>query len=71
MAARRDPEVIARMEALFDLYETVEQMQVQRLRREFPGADEPEIRARLLDWLHTRNPIGWMEAPSYPGEGKA
>lgn len=71
MAPRRNPEVIARMRALFDLYEVAEQMQLQRLRREHPQADEDEIKERFLDWLQTRKPIGWMEAPPYPGESAA
>ncbi|MCB1034367.1 MAG: hypothetical protein KDD47_11105 [Acidobacteria bacterium] len=70
MAPRRDPEVLARMQTLFDLYETAEQMQLQRLRREHPDAGEAEIKAQLIHWLHTRKPAGWMDAPPYPGEGK-
>ena len=70
MTARRDPAVLSRMETLFDLYETAEQMQLQRLRRGFPEAGEEEIKERLIEWLHTRKPIGWMEAPPFPGETK-
>ena len=68
MAARRDPEVLARMQALFDLYDTIEQMQIQRLRREFPEAGEEEIARRLADWLQNREPIGWTRPSiSLPG----
>lgn len=71
MAPRRDPEVLARMATLFDLYETAEQMQLMRLRREHPEAGEEEIQQRLIHWLHDREPIGWMNAPPFPGEGGA
>lgn len=62
MAARRDPAVLARMKTLFELYELAEQMQLQRLRREFPGAPEKEIEARFLEWLRNYKPLGWRDS---------
>ncbi len=50
----RDPEVLARMELAFDLYEMAEQMMRQNLRRRNPGADEEEIEEGVREWLHRR-----------------
>jgi len=50
----RDPEVLARMELTFDLYEMAEQMMRQNLRRRNPAASEEEIEAGIREWLHRR-----------------
>ena len=50
----RDPEVLARMELAFALYEMAEQMMRQNLRRRNPGASEEEIEEGILEWLHRR-----------------
>jgi len=52
---KRDPAVIARMEMLFDLYETSEAIMRQNLRRTYPDADDAEIERRLLAWLRERS----------------
>ncbi len=50
----RDPEVLARMELAFDLYEMAEQMMRQNLRRRNPGASKQEIEEGIREWLHRR-----------------
>ncbi len=50
----RDPEVLARMELAFDLYEMAEQMMGQNLRRRNPEASEQEIEEGIREWLHRR-----------------
>jgi hypothetical protein len=50
----RDPEVLARAGAAFDLCETAEQMMRQNLRRRHPQASEEEIRQRFRAWLEKR-----------------
>ena len=50
----RDPEVLARMELTFDLYEMAEQMMRQNLRRRNPGASEQEIEEGIREWLRRR-----------------
>lgn len=50
----RDPDVIARMETAFDLFDLAEEMMRQNLRRRFPAATEDEIEGRLLRWLQKR-----------------
>ena len=47
----RDPEILARMKATSDLYETAEDLMRQRLRREHPADNAAEIEKRLFDWL--------------------
>jgi hypothetical protein len=50
----RDPEVLARMEIAFDLYEMAEQMMRQNLRRRNPEASEEEIEEGIRQWLRHR-----------------
>lgn len=50
----RDPAVIARVQAAFDLNEMAEAMMRQNLRRRFPGESEEEIELRVLAWLQDR-----------------
>jgi uncharacterized protein YccT (UPF0319 family) len=50
----RDPEVLARAAAAFDLCETAEQIMRQNLRRWNPQASEEEIRQRFRAWLEKR-----------------
>ncbi|MGH2625568.1 MAG: hypothetical protein ACRDHY_02820 [Anaerolineales bacterium] len=47
----RDPEVLARMRMVFDLYQMAEDLMRQNLRRRFPEASEEEIERRLVAWL--------------------
>jgi len=47
----RDPEVLARMDLAFDLYEAAEEMKRQNLRRQNPDATEEEIEQGIRDWL--------------------
>ena len=56
---KRDPAVIARMEMLFDLYETSEAIMRQNLRRRYPRADDAEIERRLQAWLLERPDEQW------------
>jgi hypothetical protein len=50
----RDPEVMRRAEATFELFELGIEMMRQNLRRRHPDADDEEIRRRLVEWLHDR-----------------
>ncbi len=50
----QDPEVLARMEMVFDLYEMAEQMMRQNLRRRQPEASDQEIEDGIREWLHRR-----------------
>ena len=50
----RDPKILARAEAAFDLCQTVEDMTRQKLRRRYPGASEEEIRERFSAWVEKR-----------------
>lgn len=50
----RDPKVLARALAAFDLCETAEQIMRQNLRRWNPQASEEEIRQRFRAWLEKR-----------------
>ncbi len=50
----RDPAVLERMQVLFDLYQTAEDMMRQNLRRKFQQATPEEIEERLLSWLRDR-----------------
>lgn len=64
----RDPEVLARMDLAFDLYEAAEEMMRQNLRRRNPEATEEEIEQGIRDWL-ARQP-GVNRGPGAPvGEG--
>jgi Rv0078B-related antitoxin len=56
---KRDPDVIARMEMLFDLYETSAAIMRQNLRRRYPQADHAEIERRLQAWLLERPDEQW------------
>lgn len=48
----RDPEIMARMEAAFDLYDFSDEIMRQNLRRRNPGASEQEIQRLFVEWLH-------------------
>jgi Rv0078B-related antitoxin len=61
--AKRDSAVIARMEMLFDLYETSEAIMRQNLRRRNPDADEAEIERLLRAWLLDRPHERWKAVP--------
>ena len=63
LKAKRDPAVIARMEMLFDLYETSEAIMRQNLRRKYPEADDLEIERRVLAWLRERPHDQWRADP--------
>ncbi|PYQ60126.1 MAG: hypothetical protein DMF53_17610 [Acidobacteria bacterium] len=50
----RDPQILARAHAAFDLCETAEQMMRQNIRRWNSQASEEEIRQRFRAWLEKR-----------------
>lgn len=50
----RDPRILARANAAFDLCQTAEDMMRHNLRRRYPRASEEEIRARFVAWLEKR-----------------
>jgi hypothetical protein len=50
----RDPKILARALAAFDLCQTSEDMMRQKLRRRHPQASEDEIRGRFVAWLEKR-----------------
>lgn len=52
--AVRDPALIARVQATFDLYETAEALMRQNLRRRFPRETDEQIERRILAWLQDR-----------------
>lgn len=62
LKVKRDPAIIARMEMLFDLYETSEAIMRQNLRRKYPDEDDTEIERRLLAWLQDRSHDQWKAA---------
>ena len=62
----RDPEVLARMEMAFDLYEMAEQMMRQNLRRRNPEASEEQIEEGLREWLHRRPGAELGDGPGRP-----
>ncbi len=63
----QDPEVLARMELAFDLYEMAEQMMRQNLRRRNPGASEQEIEEGIQEWLHRRPGAEHGDGEGRPG----
>ena len=50
----RDPKVLARARAAFDLCQTAEDIMRQNLRRRYPQASEKEIRRRFAAWVEKR-----------------
>ena len=50
----RDPKILARATAAFDLCQTAENIMRQNLRRRNPQASEEEIRGRFVAWLEKR-----------------
>jgi hypothetical protein len=50
----RDPEMMARMQVTFDLYEAAEETMRHRIRREHPELNEAEVEDRLVEWLMSR-----------------
>lgn len=50
----RDPKILARATAAFDLCQATENMMRQNLRRRYPQASEEEIRGRFVAWLEKR-----------------
>jgi Rv0078B-related antitoxin len=50
----RDPKVLARAAAAFDLCQTAEDIMRQNLRRRHPQAGEEEIRRRFAAWVEKR-----------------
>lgn len=50
----RDPKVLARATAAFDLCQTTEEMMRMTLRRRYPEASEKELRARFVAWVEKR-----------------
>lgn len=64
----RDPDVLARMEIAFDLYETAEQMMRQNLRRRNPEATEQEIETGIREWLRRRPGAEHGDGVGRPGQ---
>jgi uncharacterized protein YccT (UPF0319 family) len=50
----RDPKILARAAAAFDLCQTAEDIMRQNLRRWHPEASEEEVRARFAAWVEKR-----------------
>ena len=50
----RDPKILARAAAAFDLCQTTENMMRQNLRRRYPEASEEEIQERFSAWAEKR-----------------
>jgi Rv0078B-related antitoxin len=50
----RNPKILARATAAFDLCQATEDMYRQKLRRQHPQASEEEIRQRFMAWLEDR-----------------
>jgi uncharacterized protein YccT (UPF0319 family) len=50
----RDPKILARAQAAFDLCETAENIMRQNLRRRYPQASDEEIRQRFAAWVEKR-----------------
>ncbi len=59
----RDPEILARAAAAFDLCQTAENIMRQNLRRWHPEASEEEIHARFAAWVEKRD---YVEPSLYP-----
>jgi hypothetical protein len=53
----RAPDVLAKMQAVFELYQTAEDIMHQNLRRRFSNESDAEIERRLLMWLRKANPV--------------
>jgi hypothetical protein len=51
----RDPEILARAAAAFDLCQTAENIMRQNLRRWHPKASAEEIHARFAAWVEKRD----------------
>jgi len=54
----RDPKILARARATFDLFEFSDQVVQQNLRRKYPHASEEEIRERFVAWAEKRTYTG-------------
>ena len=50
----RDPKILARARATFDLFEFSDQIMRQNLRRKYPHASEEELRERFAAWAEKR-----------------
>ncbi|HKI02101.1 MAG TPA: hypothetical protein VKK31_08980 [Thermoanaerobaculia bacterium] len=59
----RDPKILARAEAAFDLCQTAEDIMRQNLRRRHPQASEQEIRQRFIAWVEKRPYVEPSSAP--------
>lgn len=57
----RDPEILTRARAAFDLCQTAEDIMLQNLRRWHPKASEQEIRERFAAWVEKRT---YIEPPA-------
>jgi uncharacterized protein YaeQ len=51
MELKHEPDVIARVQMIMDLYEAAEEMMRLKLRREHPDETDEQIEERLLSWL--------------------
>jgi Rv0078B-related antitoxin len=68
MAIIRDPAIQRRMQLLFDLYQTAEDMQRMNLRRKYPEASEEELHQRLVAWRQDRPYVERTAKEAAPGD---
>ncbi len=64
----RDPEILARAQATFDLCETAEQIMRQNIRRRHPELSEEEVEERLIEWRRQRPDAPLGDAYGKPSE---
>jgi hypothetical protein len=57
----------ARLRLAFDLFEAGVEMMRQTLRREHPDWTEPQIQARVAEWLRQRPGAEFGDAEGRPG----
>ncbi len=60
----RNPEILARARATFDLCETAEQIMRQNIRRRNPGLDEEQVEKRIDEWYRKSPDKGLYGQPS-------
>ncbi len=54
MAGKRNPDVVARMEVAFELFDAAEEMMRLNLKRRHPQLSDEEIEQRIIEWLQHR-----------------
>jgi hypothetical protein len=61
-----DPEILARAQETFELYELAEVMMRQNLRDRFPVETSDEIERRLISWLRKEPSWRWDSEDAPP-----